>query len=159
MSNTPTAPIEMETLRALGLADIGHDGSLTFLDRQSTSYQSSEMFGFDSLAPQPYNFTGDATTTSIRNPGLEPADLPMVLPDHLSVPDPSQTFQPEKMIPTSYLSTDVATSVVTQSNTPRFWATQNDWTRHRALITELYEENKLPKVMSIMESQEGFKAT
>ena len=160
MSNTNSVPIDMETLMASGHADISHGHSLPPFDRQSTSYQSSEMFGFDSMAPQPYTFTGDATTTSISCTGLEPADLPMTLPDHSSILDSSsQPFQPEKIIPTSYVSNDAATSAVTQSSIPRIWATQNDWTKHRALITDLYGENKLPKVMSIMESQEGFKAT
>ena len=36
--------------------------------------------------------------------------------------------------------------------------TEHDWTRQCALITSLYGEVKLPKVMSIVESQEDFKA-
>ena len=160
MSNTFSVPTDIETLSALGRADIGHDESLTLFDRQSTSYQSSEMFGFDTLAPQPYTFTGDTTATSISCADLEPANLPMAFPDRPSIPDPSsRTYQPEETVPTSYVSNDVATPVVTQSDTPKVWATQHDWARHRALITELYGENKLPKVMSIMESQQSFKAT
>ena len=160
MSNTNSVPIDMETLMALGYVDISYGHSLPPFDRQSTSYQSSEMFGFDSLAPQPYTFTGDATTTSISCTGLEAADLPMALPDHPSILDPcSRTIQPEIIVPMSYASNDVATSTVTQTDTPKRWATERDWARHRTLITDLYGENKLPKVMSIMESQEGFKAT
>ena len=160
MSNTFSVPIDIETMSALGRADIVHDDSLTFFDRQSTSYQSSGMFGFDSLAPQPYTFTGDSTATSISCADLESAALPMAAPDHPSTLDPSSRIsQPEEIVPTSYVSNDVATSVVTQSDTPNIWATEHDWARHRALITELYGEYKLPKVMSIMESQEGFKAT
>ena len=160
MSNTFSVPIDMENLSALGRADISHGDSLNLFDRQSTSYQSSEMFGFDSLAPQPYTFTGDATATSISCADLEQVDLPMDLPNQSSILDPSsQIFQPEETIPTSYVSNDVAAPVVTQSDTPKGWATEDDWTRHRALITELYGGNKLPKVMSTMESRKGFKAT
>ena len=160
MSNTFSVPIDMETLTALGLADIGHDDSLNPFDRQSTSYQSTELIERDSLALQPYAFNGNATATSISCANLEQVDLPMDLPSQPSILDPSsQTFQPGETVSTSYVSNDVATSVATQSDIPRVWATEDDWTRHRALITELYGENKLPKVMSIMESQQGFKAT
>ena len=160
MSNTFSVPIDMETLTALGLADIGHDDSLNPFDRQLTSYQSTELFERDSLALQPYAFNGNATATPISCANLEQVGLPMELPNQLSILDPSsQTFQPGETVPTSYVSNDIAASVVTQSVTPKIWATEHDWTRHRALITELYGENKLPKVMSIMENQQGFKAT
>ena len=160
MSNTKSVPIDMETLMASDNADISHGYSLDPSDRQSTSYQSSEMFGFDPSAPQLYALTSDAPTTSITCTGFEAADLPMALPDHPSILDPcSWTIQPETIVPMSYASNDVANSTVTQTGTPKRWATERDWARHRTLITDLYGENKLPKVMSIMESQESFKAT
>ena len=159
MSDTFSVPIDMDTLATLGRADNGHDNALNSLDRQSTSYQSSELFGDDSSTPQPYTFDGDATTTSISCADLEQVGLPIDLPNQLSMFEPSsQTLQPEETLPTSYVSNDVAASV-TQSDIPRGWATEDDWTRHRVLISELYGGNKLPKVMSIMESQQGFKAT
>ena len=150
----------MQALTALGRGDIGHDDSLIAFDHQPTSYQSSELYGSGPLAPLPYTFNDDETATFMSCANIEHVDMPMDLPNHLSTLDSSsQTFQPEEMAPTSYVSNDVATSVVTQSVIPRVWATEHDWTRHRALITELYGENKLPKVMSIMESKQGFKAT
>ena len=39
------------------------------------------------------------------------------------------------------------------------WATKKDWTRHQALIGQLYEKQPLKEVMYFMESQHGFKAT
>ena len=160
MSNTHSVPIDMETLTALGLANIGHDDSLTPFDRQSTSYQSSKVFECDSLALQPYPSNDNATTASIGCPYLEQVDLPMDLLNQPAILDPtSQTFQPEATIPTSYVTNDNSAPAVTQSDIPRAWATEDDWTRHRALITELYGGNKLPKVMSIMERRQGFKAT
>ena len=150
----------MASLMALGPEDIGHNYPVNAFDHQSPSYQSSELFKFDSLALLPYTFNDDETATFISCPNLEHFDLPMDAPNHLSTPKPtSETFQAEEMVPTSHVSNDAAASVVTQSDIPRVWATEQDWTRHRALITELYGENKLPKVMSIMESQQGFKAT
>ena len=160
MSNIFSSPSDMQALTALGRGTVGHDDSLNAFDHQPPSYQSSELFGSSSLAPLPYAFNDDETATFISCANPEHVDLPMDLPNRLSNPDPSsQTFQPEKVVPTSYVSNDVAASVVAQSDIPRVWATEHDWTRHRALITELYGENKLPKVMSIMESQKGFKAT
>lgn len=38
------------------------------------------------------------------------------------------------------------------------WANTADWEQNKNIITQLYAENTLPKVMEIMESQ-GFKAT
>ena len=150
----------MASLMALGPEDIGHNYPVNAFDHQSPSYQSSELFKSHSLAPLPYAFNADETVTFISCPNLEHFDLPMDAPNRLSTPDPtSETFQLEEMVPTSYVSHDVGASIVTQSDIPRVWATEQDWTRHRALITELYGENKLPKVMSIMESQQGFKAT
>ena len=160
MSNTKSVPIDVETFMASDHADISHGYSLTSSDRQSTSYQSSEMFGFVSSAPQPYALAGDAPTTCSSCTGLEAADLPMALPDHSSIRDPcSWTTQPETIVPISCASNDFANSNVAQTDTPKRWATERDWARHRTLITDLYGENKLPKVMSIMESQESFKAT
>ena len=150
----------MEALTALDHGGIGHNDSVNAFDHQPPPFQSSELFRSDSLAPLPYTFNDDETATFISCANLEHVDLPMDLPNRRSTPDPSsQTFQPEKVVPTAYVSNDVAASVVTQSNIPRVWATGHDWSRHRALITELYGENELPKVMSIMESQQGFKAT
>ncbi len=148
MSDTLSVPSDMETLMALGRAEIGRNGS------------SSELYRSDSMAPLPHTSNNDETATLISYANLEHVDLPTDLPNHLSALDPSsETLQPDAMEPTSYVSNEVAASVVTQSDIPRVWATENDWTRHRALITELYGENKLPKVMSVMESQQGFKAT
>ena len=150
----------MQALTALGRGDVGHDDSLNAFDLQPPSYQASELFGSDSLAPLPYTFNDDETATFIDYANIEYVDIPMDLPNCLSTLGlSSETFQSEEMVPTSYVSNDVASLVVTQSNIPRVWATEHDWTRHRALITELYGENKLPKVMSIMESQQNFKAT
>ena len=160
MSNTLSSPSDMASLMALGPEDIGHNYSVNAFDHQSPSYQSSELFKSHSLAPLPYAFNADETVTFISCPNLEHFDLPMDAPNRLSTPDPtSETLQPEEMVPTSYVSHDFGASIVTQSKIPRRWATERDWTRHRALITELYGENKLPKVMSIMESQKCFKAT
>ena len=160
MSNTFPSPSDMQALTALGRGDIGHEDSLNAFDHQPPSYQSSELFGSGSLAPLPYTFNDDETATFIGCANLEHVDIPMDLPNRLSTLDSSfQTFQPEEIVPTSYVSNDVASSVVTQSDIPRVWATEHDWARHRALITELYGGNKLPKVMRIMESQQGFKAT
>lgn len=160
MSNTLSVPIDMETLTALGLADVGHDDSLTLFDRQSTYYHSSELFGCDPLALQPYTFDGNATATSSSCSHLEQFDLPMDPLSHPSNLDPfPQTFQPEETMPTSNITNDAAVPVITQSDVSTGWATEDDWARHRALITELYGGNKLPKVMNIMESREGFKAT
>ena len=160
MSNTFSSPGDMASLMALGPEDIGHNYPVNAFDHQSPSYQSSEVFRPYSLAPLPYTFNDNETATFISCSNLEPVELPIDLPNGLSTPDPSsRTFPPEEMGPTSYVSHDVGASVVTQSDIPRVWATEQDWTRHRALITELYGENKLPKVMSIMESQQGFKAT
>ena len=147
---------------ALGPEDIGHNDFVNAFDHQPPSYQSSELFGSGSLAPLPYTFNtnDDETATFISDANLGHVDMPMDPPNRLSTLDSSsQTFQPVEMVPTSYVSNDGAASVVTQSDISRVWATEHDWTRHRALITELYGENKLPKVMSIMESQQGFKAT
>ena len=144
----------MASLMALGPEDIGHNYPVNAFD------QSSEFFTSQPLATLPYTFNEDETATFISCANFEFFDVPMDVSNRLSTPDPtSQTFQPEETIPTSYVSDGVAASVVTQSDIPRVWATEQDWTRHRALITELYGENKLPKVMSIMESQQGFKAT
>ena len=160
MANAFSVPIDMETLAALGFADIGYDDSLNHFDPQSTSYQFSELFGYESFPSQPYTSNGDTTATSVSCADIEQVGLPMDIPNHLSIfGPPSQTLQPEEMVPTSSATNDIAASIVTQFGIPRTWATENDWSRHRALITELYGENKLPKVMSIMESQQGFKAT
>ena len=160
MSNTFSSPSDMEAMTGLGRWDIGHDESLDAFYHQPPSNQSSELLRSDSLASLPYTFNDDETPAFISHANLEHVDLPMDLPNHSSTLDPSsQTFQPGDMAPTSYVFSDVAASVATQSDIPQIWATENDWTRHRALITELYGENKLPKVMSIMESQKGFKAT
>ena len=138
----------------------GHDDFLNSFDHQPTSYQSFELFESDSLVPLLYTFNDDETAESVSCANLENVDLPTDLPNHLSNLDPwSETFQPDAMEATLYVSNDAAASVITQSDIPRLWATEHDWTRHRTLITELYGENKLPKVMSIMESQQGFKAT
>ena len=159
MSNKFSSPSDMQALTALNRGDIGHDDFNAF-DYQPSSYQASELFGSDSLAPLPYTFNDDETATFIDYANIEYVDIPMNLPNCLStLGSSSETFQSEEMVPMSYVSDDAASSVVTQSNIPRVWATEYDWTRHRALITELYAENKLPKVMSIMESQQGFKAT
>ena len=162
MSNIFSLPSDMQGLTALGRGDIDHDDSLNAFDHQPPSCQSSELFGSGSLAPLPYTFNAndDETATFISGANLGHVDMPIDPPSRLSTLDSSsQTFQPEEMVPTSYVSNDGAASVVTQSDISRVWATEHDWTRHRALITELYGENKLPKVMSIMESQQGFKAT
>ena len=154
MSNTFSSPSDMASLMASGPEDIGHNYPVNAFDHQSPSYQSSE------LPLLPYTFNDNETATFISYADLEHVELPIDLPNRLSTPDSSsQTFLPEETVPTSYVSKDVAASVITQSDIPRIWATEQDWTRHRALITELYGENKLPKVMSIMESQQGFKAT
>ncbi|KAL8782670.1 MAG: hypothetical protein Q9195_009600 [Heterodermia aff. obscurata] len=42
---------------------------------------------------------------------------------------------------------------------PVGWASSEDWTKHRALLTRLYEEFTLKKVKEIMEDDLGFKAT
>ncbi|KAK3172044.1 hypothetical protein OEA41_004128 [Lepraria neglecta] len=63
------------------------------------------------------------------------------------------------MAATSYSSEAVGTSLVTPDSKRSAWATEQDWTRHHALIRQLYEKNPLPKVMRLMESQHGFKAT
>ena len=63
------------------------------------------------------------------------------------------------MATTSYSSEAVGTSLVTPDCNRSAWATEEDWTRRHALIRQLYEKNPLPKVMRLMESQHGFKAT
>ena len=39
------------------------------------------------------------------------------------------------------------------------WATEKDWTKHRALIGELYSSNTLAEVMRFMETEHKLKAT
>lgn len=39
------------------------------------------------------------------------------------------------------------------------WATKAEWTRHRTLIAQLYEDKTLAEVIQIMERQHGFRAT
>lgn len=39
------------------------------------------------------------------------------------------------------------------------WASSEDWTIHRSLLTRLYEELPLKEVKKIMEDDHGFKAT
>ena len=39
------------------------------------------------------------------------------------------------------------------------WATDKDWTKHRALVGELYSSHTLAEVMRFMESEHKFKAT
>ena len=39
------------------------------------------------------------------------------------------------------------------------WATDKDWTKHRALIGELYSNHTLAEVMRFMEGEPKFKAT
>ena len=160
MSNTFSSPSDIEALTALDYGGIGYNDSVNAFDHHPPSHQSSELFGFGSSAPLSYTFDDDETATSISCGNLEHVDIPMDLPNRLSTLDSSsQTFQPEEILPTSYVSNGATSSVVTQSDIPRAWATEHDWTRHRPLITELYGENKLPKVMSIMENKQGFKAT
>ena len=162
MSNIFFSPSDMQALAALSRGDIGHDESMNVLDHQPPSYQSSDLFGSDPLAllPNTVNTNDDETATFISGANLGYVDMPINPPNRLSTLDSSsQTLQPEEMVPTSYASNDGAVSVVTQSDISKAWATEHNWTRHRALITELYGENKLPKVISIMESQQGFKAT
>ena len=147
---------------ALGPGDTSHNDFVNAFDHQPPSYQSSEMFGSGSLASLPYTFNAndDETATFISGANLGHVNMPMDPPNRLSTLDSSsQIFQPGEVVPTSYVSNDGAVSIVTQSEISKVWATEHDWTRHRALITGLYGENKLPKVMSIMESQQGFKAT
>ena len=156
MSNRFSSPSDMQGMTALGRGGIDHDDSLNAFDHQPPSYQPSELFGSGSLAPLPHTFNDEIPTFA----NLEHVDIPMDLPSRLSTLDSTpQTFQLEEMVPTSYVSNEAAVSAITQSDIRKHWATEHEWTKHRALITELYGENKLRKVMSIMESQQGFRAT
>ncbi len=42
---------------------------------------------------------------------------------------------------------------------PCKWATKEDWIAKQGLIAQLYEKQPLEKVMHLMETQHGFKAT
>ena len=50
-------------------------------------------------------------------------------------------------------------SIATAGANSSTWATNKDWTKHRALIGELYDNQPLAEVMKIMESKYKFKAT
>ena len=50
-------------------------------------------------------------------------------------------------------------SIATAEADPSTWATNKDWTKHRALIRELYDSQPLAEVMKFMESKHKFKAT
>ena len=53
-----------------------------------------------------------------------------------------------------------SSGAMSTQTTSRAWATtEEDWSRHQALISDLYSQDKLEKVKEIMEQQHNFKAT
>ena len=54
---------------------------------------------------------------------------------------------------------DSSISNATAGAHSRTWATDKDWTKHRALIGELYSRHTLEDVMRFMESEHKLKAT
>ena len=96
------------------------------------------MASADSTHPDPLSF-----------PGHPPAF-------HLS----SATSLPDAMA-TQLYSNSVEASTTAPVTSQNGWATKEAWARHQPLIKELYQDqsNPLAKVMRLMESQHGFKAT
>ena len=54
---------------------------------------------------------------------------------------------------------DASGSTATAGSHSSTWAIDKDWTKHRALIAELYNSHTLAEVRKFMESEHKFKAT
>ena len=54
---------------------------------------------------------------------------------------------------------DPSVSTATAGANTNIWASDKDWTKHRALIGELYSSHTLKDVKGFMESEHQFKAT
>ena len=63
------------------------------------------------------------------------------------------------MASTSKLPEDSSLATATAGAHSNTWATDKDWTKHRALIGELYSSRTLKQVMKFMETEHKFKAT
>ena len=63
------------------------------------------------------------------------------------------------MASTPRLPEDSSVSTAMAAAHSSTWATDKDWTKHRALIGELYSSHTLAEVMKFMENEHRFKAT
>ena len=85
-----------------------------------------------------------------------------ILPDsQLTACQPSSAFQPDTPAITHPSPGDIGAPTVTRAMDLNGWATKEHWARHRAVIKQLYLDEKKPltEVMRLMESEHGFKAT
>ena len=69
------------------------------------------------------------------------------------------TSQPDAMATSLELPHAVENQMAAPNANRSGWATKNDWTKHQALIGELYRGHLLAEVMKYMESHHGFRAT
>ena len=84
------------------------------------------------------------------------------VPDHQSgAPQSSLTFQPDALSTTVYFPNNVGAETNAPARKTSGWAAKESWTRHQALIKQLYlhEKKPLKEVMRHMEDQHGFRAT
>ena len=150
---------DVGAMMALDGINLDQIGTSSIYNHQPAPESYLADIASDPLALTCFNFNDDTLSATVAT-DFNSFDLLMDLPNYrISLVANEETSHSGPVIPTSKVSNDDDNSLVTPPTTRIGWATKNEWTQYRPLITQLYKDRMLGKVMSIMESRYGFRST